>query len=61
MAAAKLERQSLWRAAKVTAGKKRVCSELEGQYTDGSKKPGQKLLAKRIESQNETVAKMQLS
>lgn len=58
---AKLERQSLWSAARVAAGKKTVCSKLEGQYRDGSKKRGQKLLAKRIESQNETMAKMQLN
>lgn len=58
---AKLERQSLWRAAKVTAGKRTVCSRLEGQCTDGSEKGEQSLLAKRIKSQVETMAKMQLS
>lgn len=58
---ATLQRQSLLRAAKVTVGKKKVYPRLEGQYTGGSKKQGQGLLAKRIKGQTETVAKMQLS
>lgn len=45
--------ESLWKAAKVTAGKKTVYSKSEGQCRNGSKEWGIKLSAKRTKSRTQ--------